>query len=637
MRTGSGCSATPQQEVIGRSSVDLGCFVNPADRQLAMTLMQDRGVLHNHELQLRRKSGEVFRAMLSIEPLEIDGEAYVLKNFRELRRRQNRRELGGRRQRPANRVPRDPADDTNKGSPVRVPGEGLWLSERDGGEDSPVRRSRLTADLRERAEVKAAAMGSSELASLSRDGANRLLHELRVHEIELEMQNEELRRTQEEVQASRARYLDLYDHAPVGYLTLNGQGVILQANSRAAGMLGAPTDALVKQPITRFVQAEDQDIIYLHRRRVFESGTPQVCELRMKRQNGALFWARMEAIPIGVGESGARVSYTVISDITERKRAEATVQKQARLIDMADDAILIRDPEGRISSWNQGAERLYGWTRDQAIGQVSHELLKTRFPKPLGEFLADLRQSGSWAGELEQTHQDGSPIVVATRWVVEGDEEGEGRSILEISTDITEQKRAEEQFRRLQARLIDMASDAIIVRDFSGTISSWNQGAERVYGWTRDQALGRVAHELLKTRFPRPLPEIEAELGREGSWEGELIQSSRDGSLIVVASRWVQDPDQPGSHGPVLQIDSDITRRQQAEKNLARHAEDLSRSNQELERFAYAASHDLQEPLRGVSNYAGLLASRYRGQLDERAEKYIGFILDGASRMETLI
>ena len=73
-----------QQEVVGHSSIDLGCFVNPADRQLAMTLMQDRGVLHNHELQLRRKSGEVFRAMLSIEPLEIDGEAFILKNFREL-------------------------------------------------------------------------------------------------------------------------------------------------------------------------------------------------------------------------------------------------------------------------------------------------------------------------------------------------------------------------------------------------------------------------------------------------------------------------------------------------------------------------------------------------------------------------
>jgi PAS domain S-box-containing protein len=506
-----------------------------------------------------------------------------------------------------------------------------------GSDDSSRWTRRSTVDLRQRAEIKAATMDSLVPVSISTEGAERLLQELRVHQIELEMQNEELRRTEEAIQASRARYLDLYDHAPVGYLTLNGQGVILKANARAAGMLGASSNELVQQPITRFILGEDQDILYLHRKRVFETGQTQVCELRMKRQNGDRFWARMEAILIGVKESGARVSYTVISDITERKRTEALLQKQASLIDMAHDAILIRDAEGRISTWNQGAQRLYGWTSDQAVGQVAHELLKTRFPSPLEKFLADLWKTGSWSGELEQTRRDGSPIVVATRWIVDPDEQGEGRSILEISTDITERKRAEDQFRRLQARLIDLASDAIMVREPSGEITSWNKGAEQLYGWTRDQALGSALRELLKTRFPRPLPEIEAEFARDGLWAGELVQSGRDGSVIVVASRWVRDPDQPRSHGAVLQIDTDITPRKHVEKILARHTEELARSNRELEQFAYIASHDLREPLRAMSNFANLLASRYGGQLDEQADEYIEFVLQGSARMERLI
>jgi PAS domain-containing protein len=100
----------------------------------------------------------------------------------------------------------------------------------------------------------------------------RALHELRVHQIELEMQNEELRRTQEELEASRERYFDLYDLAPVGYFTLSEQGLILEANLTAAKLLGVARSALVKQPLSRFILPEDQDIHYLHRKALLETG-----------------------------------------------------------------------------------------------------------------------------------------------------------------------------------------------------------------------------------------------------------------------------------------------------------------------------------------------------------------------------
>jgi|SRR5580658_7991520 two-component system cell cycle sensor histidine kinase/response regulator CckA len=148
------------------------------------------------------------------------------------------------------------------------------------------------------------------------------LHELRVHQIELEMQNEELRRAQEELEASRARYFDLYDLAPVGYLTIGERGLILEANLTTAKLLGVTRGALVKQPLSRFILPDDQDIHYFHRKRLVETGAPQVWELRLLRSDSVPFWARVQAAMASDAGGGA-IFRVVISDIDERKRAEA--------------------------------------------------------------------------------------------------------------------------------------------------------------------------------------------------------------------------------------------------------------------------------------------------------------------------
>ncbi|MCX5824903.1 MAG: HD domain-containing protein [Deltaproteobacteria bacterium] len=165
-----------------------------------------------------------------------------------------------------------------------------------------------------------------DMESLSVEAARQMLHELRVHQIELEMQNEELRRAQAELDASRARYFDLYDLAPMGYCTLNEQGLILEANLMAASLLGVARGALVKQPLTRFILKEDQDIYYLHRKQLFEPGEPQACELRLVKMDGTAFWARLEAInaPDAGGTPPGRV---VLIDITARKRADEELQQ----------------------------------------------------------------------------------------------------------------------------------------------------------------------------------------------------------------------------------------------------------------------------------------------------------------------
>jgi two-component system, chemotaxis family, sensor kinase Cph1 len=178
--------------------------------------------------------------------------------------------------------------------------------------------------LRRRAEALAAekAGGMPEnLEVLSPESARRVLHELRVHQIELEMQNEELRRTQEDLELSRERYFDLYDLAPVGYFTLSEQGLILEANLTGAKLLGTARGSLVRQPLSRFILPEDQDIYYLRRKTLLETGIPQAWELRVLKKDATPCWVRVEAIT-AQGIDGAPVWRAVVSDITESKQAE---------------------------------------------------------------------------------------------------------------------------------------------------------------------------------------------------------------------------------------------------------------------------------------------------------------------------
>src|SRR5271157_3950474 len=170
-----------------------------------------------------------------------------------------------------------------------------------------------SADLRRRAE-EIMRKQPGELDIVPPADLQRVIHELGVHQIELEMQNEELRRTQQELGASREKYFDLYDLAPVGYVTLNEKGIIMEANLTAAVMLGRERSHLVGCPMSLFIYMEDQNIYYLCYER-----SHQVCELRMVRKDGAPFWVRVN-ISIWRGTGATTGSRAVLVDISERKR-----------------------------------------------------------------------------------------------------------------------------------------------------------------------------------------------------------------------------------------------------------------------------------------------------------------------------
>ncbi len=150
---------------------------------------------------------------------------------------------------------------------------------------------------------------------ISAEEVQRTLHELRVHQIELEMQNGELRQTQVELDASRARYYDLFDLAPVGYMTVSEAGIIVESNLTAANILATSRITLTKQAISRFIFSEDQDAYYVYRNKLRESSVAVACELRMQTIDGAQFRGRLEGIA-REGADGVNVFRIVLSDVT---------------------------------------------------------------------------------------------------------------------------------------------------------------------------------------------------------------------------------------------------------------------------------------------------------------------------------
>ena len=199
----------------------------------------------------------------------------------------------------------------------------------------------------------------------------RTLHELNVHQIELEMQNEELRKAQAEVEAARHRYFDLYDLAPVGYVTLNEEGVILESNYAAAGLLGVSRRGLGKQPITKYVFSEDQDTYYLQCKRLLETGLPQVAELRMKGRDRKPFWVRLEAT-IARTSSGTHEFRIVLTNINERKQAEEalndSLEFSSSLIRYMQDGLSVLDLEGVALGVNPALCEMTGFSEEDLVG-----------------------------------------------------------------------------------------------------------------------------------------------------------------------------------------------------------------------------------------------------------------------------
>ncbi|MFZ2088676.1 MAG: PAS domain S-box protein [Desulfobaccales bacterium] len=563
-------------------------------------------------------------------------------------------------------------------------------------------------DLRRRAEalLEAEAISPEDLSPAE---AARLIHELRVHQIELEMQNEELRLSQARLEESRSKYADLYDFAPVGYLTLDERGRIVEVNLTAATLLGVERGRLIDRLFAHFLVDADRrifrqlmnnslqqherrgefhlkdgqgevramllDILFLRdaegreRRRVsltdineltrtqeelrlhkedledlvaqlreandqlralfaaaplaigvFDAegrlvnvnpaserifgwspeevlgrlplSIPQEnqeeslaalqrvlqgesftgMELKQQRQDGSLFDASLSAAPLHDTQGNLRGFVALAEDVTERKQLEEATRTQAKILESMAEGVAVTDDQGAILYTNPAFDAMFGYEAGELLGRHSNVL--NHYPpeeslRIVQEILDQVNNTGLWTGEFHNCKKDGRPFFTMTR--ISALSAGGKKLYISVQEDITQKKRAQERLER-QAELLDLAHDAILVRDQEGSITYWNQGAAKHYGWTREAALGQISHNLLKTAFPQPLLAIERQLLEKGFWEGELTHVTKQGHKLVMNCRWTVKRDDKGRVAAILEINQDVTAQKQIEQEVHRMA-----------------------------------------------------------------
>jgi PAS domain S-box-containing protein len=191
----------------------------------------------------------------------------------------------------------------------------------------------------------------------------------------------------------------------------------------------------------------------------------------LRRKDGQYRWFLLRANPLR-DEAGNIIRwYGSATDIDDRKRAEDVLREQTRLLDLTHDTIFVRDTNDVITYWNRGAEALYGWGRDEAVGQISHRLMHTTFPASLKDINEELLRTGRWEGELVHSKRDGTRAVVASRWSLQRDDLGQPAAILETNNDVTERKQAEAELGQSEDRyrhIFQSAGVSIWEEDFSG-------------------------------------------------------------------------------------------------------------------------------------------------------------------------
>ena len=408
-------------------------------------------------------------------------------------------------------------------------------------------RSNETDDLRALAEHRLVTT-RRDVQSMPIDDAGRLVHELQVHQIELELQNEELRRAQVELEASRDAYLDLYDFAPVGYLTLDPMGVIREANLTAATLLGVERRRLAGRKLAHFAVRADQDTVLRHCREVLSTGARQTCEIRIRTAKGAALYVRLETVAVEDDKAQRNTCRMVVADITERRQAEKELERhREHLEELVQERTALLD----------------------AINKVFQEALKCESAEEVA------RTYLAVAGELT-----GSKFGI----ICELNQAG-GLDTVTISS-------PEWDACRIPKTDAGLMLDDLEIRGICGTVVEDGRSLMSNDPASHPSWAGvPEGHPAITCFLGVPLEQAGRTIGMIGLANKESGYDLADQKAIeVTAVSFVE-----------------ALKRKRAEKALERLNRELDRKNRELESVLYAASHDLWSPLVNIKGFSSEL------------------------------
>ena len=423
--------------------------------------------------------------------------------------------------------------------------------------------------LRRRAEALQASAGQAleRQTPASLEETQRLLHELQVHQIELEMQNEELRRAQLELDAEHLRYFDLYDIAPVADCTVSEQGLIQQANLTAAALLGWPRHQLIQQRLTRFIFRDDQDSYYLLHRQVKQSDGPQACELRMLKADHSLFWVHL-VLTVSPDEDGAPTCRIVWSDISHRKATEnalhETLADFGSVLETTLDGFWRVNMQGQLLDVNQAYCRKSGYARDELIGMNVSDLEAHESVEETAKHLRRVVENGHEQFETRHRRKDGS------LWWVEVSAtycKTHGGQLFALFRNVTE--------RRLAAQAMQIAAiafesqEGMFVTDAKREILQVNRAFTEMTGYTEQEAVGQNPRMLSSGHHDAAFyASLFSSLELSGSWSGEIWNRRKSGEVFPQWVTITAVKDAFGSTTHYVATSTDISSRKAAENEI---------------------------------------------------------------------
>jgi PAS domain S-box-containing protein len=371
---------------------------------------------------------------------------------------------------------------------------------------------------------------------------------------------------------SEERMRTLSDYVPVFVWACRADGWCYSLNDRWYQYTGLKPEEALGIGWLGALHPDDRERALSKWAQAIAQGGAYEMELRYRRSDGEYRWFIAKALPLKDASGLITDWFGTSLDIHDRKLSEQSLAHLAAIVTSSEDAVISFSRDSKIVTWNQAAEKLFGWSAREAIGQTAAIYVP---PERLAESaqISERLRRGEAIDQFEtvRRRKDGSLIDVSlTISPIKVDQEVVGLSV--TARDITERKRIEQQ-REQQARLLDLSLDAISVWGADRGIEYWNEGAEKLYGYSAEEAIGRSMHDLLKTSQSVSSQEIEDQIRREGEWEGRLGHVNKHGGQVAVLSRQQRIARPDGE--VILEVNRDITILEEAEEAVAEAAAHL--------------------------------------------------------------